>query len=191
MTGGRVLVGGVDVREMSMSQLMENMAFVLQEPFLFSDTIAANIRLGRRDATDEEVMAAADAARAREFIEELPDGYQTVVGEHGRSLSGGERQRITIAAALLKAAPVVVLDEATAFADPENEAAIQDAVASLVAGRTLIVIAHRLWTVTGVDQILVVDGGRIVERGRHTELLTMGGLYSRLWADSHDVQAAA
>ncbi len=183
VNGGRIAVGGVDVREMSMGQLMENVAFVLQEPFLFGDTIAANIRIGRDGASDDEIVEAARAARAHEFIERLPDGYETVVGERGRTLSGGERQRIAIAAALLKVAPIVVLDEATAFADPESEAAIQDAVARLVAGRTLIVVAHRLWTITEADQILVVEGGRIAERGRHHELLALGGTYHRLWAD--------
>ncbi|MCW5760823.1 MAG: ATP-binding cassette domain-containing protein, partial [Phenylobacterium sp.] len=130
-------------------------------------------------------------ARAHEFISALPDGYATHLGEQGRSLSGGERQRLAIARAILKDAPIVVLDEATAFADPDNEAAIQDAIGALTAGRTLVVVAHRLHTVAAADQILVVDGGRIVERGRHDDLVATGGLYARLWRDYNQARAVS
>lgn len=188
---GSVRVGGVDVREQPFRQLMEQVAFVFQETFLFDDTVAANIRLGRPDATDAEVTAAAAAAQAHVFITALSAGYDTRIGERGARLSGGEKQRLAIARAILKDAPVVVLDEATAFADPENEAALQDALTALIAGRTLIMIAHRLSTVAGADQILVVDGGRIVERGRHRELLAAGGLYARLWEAFADVEFVA
>lgn len=180
---GRVTIGGVDVREISLDQLMETIAFVFQDSFLFSDTIAANIRFGKPEATDSEVEAAARAARAHDFIMGLPQGYATMLGEHGGSLSGGERQRIAIARAILKNAPIIVLDEATAFADPDNEAAIQEAIGALTTGRTLIVVAHRLHTIASADQILVVDKGRIAEHGRHDALREAGGVYARLWDD--------
>lgn len=186
---GAISIGGVDVRHMPAEQLMEQIAFVFQDTFLFDDTIAGNIRIGRPDASDADVEAAARAAQAHEFIARLSDGYGTRLGERGARLSGGERQRIAIARALLKDAPIVVLDEATAYADPENEAALQDALSALVAGRTLVMIAHRLSTISGADQILVLDApcgepGTIVERGRHTDLLESGGLYARLWEAS-------
>ncbi|MFJ7243051.1 ABC transporter ATP-binding protein [Kitasatospora sp. NPDC098652] len=180
---GSVRVGGVDVREIGSAALLRHVALVFQEPFLVTGTVAENIRLARPDATDAEVQAAAEAAAAHTFITtELPDGYRTEVGERGARLSGGERQRITIARAILSQAPIVILDEATAFADPESEAAIQQAVARLTAGRTVLIIAHRLNTVTDADQIAVLDGGRIVERGRHAELVAAGGRYAALWA---------
>ncbi len=179
---GTVSVGGVDVRRIATQALLQHVSLVFQEPFLLSDSVLENIRLGRPDATDEQVYAAARAAQADEFIRnELPDGYATRVGERGGLLSGGQRQRITIARALLADAPVVVLDEATAFADPENEAAIQDAIAELTRGRTVVVIAHRLSTVSDADQIVVLDAGRIVEQGTHQELLAGAGLYERMW----------
>ncbi len=134
-----------------------------------------------KDATDEEVIAAAKAAHCHEFIERLPDGYETVIGEGGATLSGGEKQRISIACAMLKDAPIVILDEATAYVDPENEILIQKAINSLVRSKTLIIIAHRLRTITTADQTLVVDGGRVVEQGRHNELVGAGELYYRLW----------
>ena len=180
---GRVTIGGVDVRDIGLDQLMDTVAFVFQTTFLFSDTIAANIRFGKPGATDAEVEAAARAARAHEFIMALPDGYATRLGANGRTLSGGERQRIAIARAILKDAPVIVLDEATAFADPDNETAIQEAIEALTAGRTLIVVAHRLHTVSAADAIVVVDKGRITETGRHDDLVARGGLYAGLWAD--------
>ncbi|MDQ1305466.1 MAG: ATP-binding cassette, subfamily bacterial IrtA/YbtP [Actinomycetota bacterium] len=183
---GSVRVSGVDVRNLTHSQLMGQIALVLQETFLFDDTVAANLRLGRPDATDEQVRAAAKAARADEFVQALPEGYGTRIGERGARLSGGERQRLSIARALLKDAPIVVLDEATAFVDPENEAALQDALAELVRGRTLLVVAHRLSTIVGADQIVVLDAGQVVETGRHDDLVAAGGLYARLWAAFED-----
>ncbi len=178
---GSVRVGGVDVRQMPFGQLMSQVAFVLQETFLFDDTIAANLRLARPDASDADLEAAARLARAHEFIADLPQGYATRIGERGSRLSGGERQRLSIARALLKDAPIVVLDEATAYVDPENEAALQDALSGLVRGRTLVVVAHRLSTVVGADQIVVLDGGRVIENGRHADLVAAGGLYARMW----------
>lgn len=191
VSSGTVSVGGVEVRSMAMEQLMETVAFVFQEPYLFNDTIGANIAMGRPSAPADEVAAAARAASAHEFIARLPAGYETVVGERGANLSVGEKQRITIARALLKDAPVVVLDEATAFADPENEAAIQEAIGALAAGRTLVVIAHRLSTVVGADRIVVLDRGTVVEQGRHAELLARDGLYHRLWRDQEAARDAA
>ena len=142
-----------------------------------------NIRLGRVGATDEEVLAAARAAMCDEFVSRMPQGYDTMIGENGGRLSGGERQRISIARAILKDAPVVLLDEATAFADPENEALIQRALGVLCAGKTVLMIAHRLSTVAGADAIYVLDGGRLAEQGTHAELVEAGGLYARMWAD--------
>ncbi len=180
---GAVSIGGVDVRDIRVSALMDRVAFIFQDSFLFHDTIAANIAFGHPDAPREAVERAARLARCEAFITALPDGYETVVGEGGDTLSGGQRQRIAIARALLKDAPIVILDEATAHADPENERAIQEAIAEATAGRTLLVIAHRLSTIMHADQILVVDDGRIAERGRHEELLAAEGLYARMWAD--------
>jgi ATP-binding cassette, subfamily B, bacterial len=185
VSSGQILVGGVDVRQLGTARLMAQVAFVFQDVFLFNDTVAANLRVGKPDASEDELIAAARAARCHDFILELPQGYDTPVGENGARLSGGQRQRISIARAILKDAPIVVLDEATAFLDPENEAQVQEALAALVAaGKTVVVIAHRLSTITGVDQILVIDGGRVVAQGRHAELLTASPLYKALW-DAH------
>lgn len=182
---GAVRVGGADVRDMTPETLMQNVSFVFQDAFLFHDTIAANIRMGRPDATMEDVERAARAAQAHDFIMELPGGYQAMAGERGTLLSGGQRQRITIARAILQDCPVVVLDEATAFADPENEAALISALANLMQGRTVIIIAHRLSTIRDADQIVVLDFGKVAEIGRHDELTAAGGVYARLW-DSHE-----
>ncbi|MEM9712572.1 MAG: ABC transporter ATP-binding protein [Actinomycetota bacterium] len=181
---GAVLIGGVDVRDLRVDDLMAQVSVVFQDTFLFADSIAGNLRVARPGATHAELIAAAEAANVHHVIEALPDGYDTVLDEGGGGLSGGERQRLAIARAVLADTPVVVLDEATAFADPENELEIQEAIASLTRDRTLIVIAHRLRTVVDADQILVVDGGLVVEHGRHDELLAADGVYAGLWADT-------
>lgn len=186
---GSVRVGGVDVRDIPTDVLLRHVALVFQDPFLVDDTIMANIRLGAPGATEDDAVAAAKAAAVHDFIVgDLPDGYDTRVGERGALLSGGQRQRVTIARAVLSDAPVVVLDEATAFADPETEADIQDALARLTRGRTVIVIAHRLFTVVDADRIVVVDRGRVVEQGSHADLLAADGRYARLWR--HQQRAA-
>lgn len=179
---GRVLVNGVDARLASFATLRDALAVVGQEVILFDDSIAANIRCGRRDATDEQVTAAARAAAAAEFIAELPQGYDTRVGEHGLRLSGGQRQRIAIARAILKDAPILLLDEATSALDTESERLIQQALSRLMRGRTTIVIAHRLSTIRNADVIHVFDRGRVVESGDHAALLARDGLYARLHA---------
>lgn len=179
--GGTITMGGHDLKEIPLSQLCDQVAFVSQENYLFDDTVRENIRMGRRDATDAEVEAAAHAAGCDSFIGELENGFDTVVGGGGAHLSGGERQRIAIARAMLKDAPVIILDEATAYIDPENEAIIQSAVAKLVENKTVIVIAHRLSTVTGADNIALVKDGFIEAQGRHEELLESCGLYREMW----------
>ncbi|MEM9652676.1 MAG: ABC transporter ATP-binding protein [Actinomycetota bacterium] len=180
---GEIRIGGIDIRDVAPDTLAANVSVVLQDTFLFDDTIAANLRVARPDATMAQIETATRAARAHDFVMALPDGYKTTVGERGARLSGGERQRLTLARAILADAPVILLDEATSFADPENEALIQDAIGELIAGKTVIMIAHRLSTIAGADQILVVDDGRIVERGGHDQLVAQGGPYARLWDD--------
>ena len=175
---GKITVGGYDVREYKLDSLMKNISMVFQSVYLFNDTVENNIKFGRPDATHEQVVAAARAACCHDFIMALPDGYDTVLGEGGGSLSGGEKQRISIARAMLKDAPIVILDEATASVDPENEAELQAAISALTRGKTLITIAHRLNTVRNADQILVLSGGHIVQRGTHQELMAQGGLYA-------------
>lgn len=179
---GAIRIGGADVRNMGTEKLMETVSFVFQGVHLFYDTIAENIRMGRRDATDEDIRRAARLACCHKFIEALPEGYETKIGHGGTSLSGGEAQRIAIARAIVKNAPVLVLDEATAFADPENEANIQQGLAALMRGRTVIVIAHRLNTIREADAILVLNEGEIAERGNHESLLAAKGIYARMWA---------
>ncbi|WP_216361497.1 ABC transporter ATP-binding protein [Candidatus Chloroploca asiatica] len=178
---GAIRIGGVDIRELKLETLMEHVSFVFQDGLLFFDTIEANIRMGNSTATMDEVIAAATAAQCHAFIERLPNGYKTLVGEGGTYLSGGEQQRIGIARAILKGAPIVVLDEATAYADPENEGQILAALARLIQNKTVLIIAHRLSTITQADQILVVNEGQIVERGTHPELVAAQGLYRRMW----------
>ena len=179
---GQVVVNGVDVREASIASLRDAIAVVSQEVVLFDDTVANNIRYGRWDASQAEVVEAARAAAAHGFIEAMPNGYDTMVGEQGMKLSGGQRQRIAIARALLKDAPILLLDEATSALDTESERQIQAALARLMQGRTTIVIAHRLSTVIDADVIHVMEGGRLVQSGRHAELLSEGGLYRHLHA---------
>ncbi len=175
---GEVFVGGYSVREYKLDSLMKNISMVFQNVYLFNDTVENNIRFGCPDADHEQVVEAAKAACCHEFITELPDGYDTVLGEGGGTLSGGEKQRISIARAILKDAPIVILDEATANVDPENESQLQSAIEALTKGKTLIMIAHRLKTVRHADQILVLDGGHIVQRGTHEELIHQQGLYA-------------
>jgi len=188
VTGGSIRIGGVDVREMLPETLMQQVAFVFQDTFLFADTLANNIRLGLPEATLDEVMAAAKAAQAHDFIMALPQGYDTQAGERGVFLSGGQRQRITIARAILQNRPILVLDEATAFADPENEAALVAALANLMQGKTVLMVAHRLSTIRDADQILVFDQGRLVERGQHNGLVAQAGVYARLWRNYEQAQ---
>jgi len=174
-------VDGRDVRDVALQSIADAIGVVSQDPHLFHDTVGANLRYARPDATDAEVVAACKAARIHDVIAALPDGYETLVGERGYRLSGGEKQRLAIARVLLKRPVIIVLDEATAHLDSESEAHIQDALATALAGRTSIVIAHRLSTIAAADQILVLNAGRIVERGRHGELLAAGGLYQELY----------
>lgn len=176
---GRVTLGGVDVKEYSMNSLMSNFSFVFQTVYLFADTIENNIKFGRQDATHEEVVEAAKKACCHDFISQLPDSYNTVIGEGGSSLSGGQKQRISIARAIMKDAPIVILDEATANVDPENEKELMDAVAALTKEKTIIMIAHRLKTVRHADRIVVVDKGRIVQQGTHEQLMQQEGIYRR------------
>ena len=183
VTAGRVLVGGVDVRDIDPHELMDHVAFVFQTNKLFRQTLADNVRAARPKATDEEVRAALADAQCDDIVAKLPQGINTMLGPGGAYLSGGEVQRVALARAILKDAPIVVLDEATAFADPENEALIQRAFARLACGRTVILIAHRLSTVVGADKIVVLDQGRVAESGTHEALLARGGLYARMWAD--------
>lgn len=174
---GSVKLGGIDVKDYSLDSLMSNFSMVFQNVYLFNDSIENNIKFGKPEASHEEVVAAAKAARCHDFIMALPDGYDTVIGEGGATISGGERQRLSIARAMLKDAPVVILDEATANVDPENEAELQAAIEALTGGKTIIMIAHRLKTVRHANQILVVDHGKIVQHGTHEELIKQGGIY--------------
>ena len=177
--GGRITVGGHDLRELTCDSLLANISMVFQNVYLFHDTVRANICFGKPDATEDEMIAAAKKARCHDFIMALPQGYDTVIGEGGGTLSGGEKQRISIARAMLKDAPIILLDEATASVDPENEHLIQQALTELTRGKTIITIAHRLATIENADRILVVDDGRIVEQGTHAELIARPGRYQQ------------
>ena len=181
VTGGKITVGGVDIRDIPILQISENISFVSQDNFLFRCSLLENIRLGNPKATDEEVKEAARAAQCEEFILKLPQGYDTLAGEAGKRLSGGEKQRIAIARMILKNAPIVILDEATAFTYPENEDKIQQSIAALTKGKTLLVIAHRLSTIRQADHIVVLENGRIVANGRQEELLNNCPLYAKMW----------
>jgi ATP-binding cassette subfamily B protein len=181
VTSGAIKIGAVDIRNITLPALMKTVSFVFQDTYLFKQSVLDNIRMGRPDATEQEVIAAAKTARCHEFIERLPDGYRTVFGKKGVHFSGGEAQRISIARALVKNSPVLVLDEATAFADPENEHLIRQALRELMKNRTVIMIAHRLSTVRDADKIIVMDKGRLVEEGMPEELLGRAGRYKELW----------
>ena len=178
---GSITVGGHDVKEFTCDSLLKNMSMVFQNVYLFHDTIENNIKFGCPDATHEQVVEAAKKACCHDFISALPQGYDTVIGEGGSTLSGGEKQRISIDRAMLKDAPIILLDEATASVDPENEVHLQQAISALVKNKTLIVIAHRLSTIRDADQILVVDNGKIVEKGVHDELIKQKGIYQKFW----------
>jgi subfamily B ATP-binding cassette protein MsbA len=179
-------VDGQNIRDVTIGSLRDHLALVTQDPFLFDDTIAANIAYGREGATSEQIEKAARAAAAHEFVAQLPAGYDTHVGEGGLRLSGGQRQRLAIARAMLRDAPILLLDEATSALDTENERLVQEALRRLMKGRTTIVIAHRLSTVIDADQLYVLDKGRIVESGTHGELMARGGLYAKLY--QHEIR---
>ena len=178
---GKITIGGVDIRNMAQEELMHQVSFVFQDVFLFKQSILDNIRMGNENATEEQVIAAAKAAQCHDFISKLPDGYHTVVGTKGVHLSGGERQRIAIARAIIKDSPIIILDEATAFSDPENEYLIQKAFEKLMEGKTVIIIAHRLSTIRNADKIIVMEKGHLMERGKHDELVSAGGRYAQMW----------
>lgn len=182
VSSGRITIGGIDVKTLPPEQVMDLIGYVSQDNFLFNVSVRENIRMGRPEATDEDVEAVAKAAGCHDFIMSLAHGYDTIVGGAGGHLSGGERQRVAIARAMMKNAPIVILDEATSYTDPENEAILQESIGRLTRGKTLIVIAHRLSTITEADQIAVVDDGRIVAVGKHAELLQRCPLYAQMWA---------
>jgi ATP-binding cassette subfamily B protein len=181
VTEGEIRIGGVNIKDIPTEELMNTVSFVFQDTFLFYDTLFENIKVGNPNATDEQVYAAAKAAQCHEFIERLPDGYHTLIGEGGVFLSGGEEQRVSVARAILKNAPILVLDEATAFADPENEYKMQLALKELIRDKTVIMIAHRLSSIKNANRIVVLENGRIRQIGVHAELTAAEGLYKRMW----------
>lgn len=176
---GTIRIDGHNIKDMTCESILRNISMVFQKVYLFNDTIANNIKFGNPNATYEDIVAAAKKARCHEFITSFPNGYETIVEEGGANLSGGEKQRISIARAILKNSPIIILDEATASIDPENEHMIQQAITELTKGKTVIVIAHRLATIENADQILVIDNGKVVQKGTHQELIKQEGLYQR------------
>jgi ATP-binding cassette subfamily B protein len=190
VAGGRVTIDGQDIRDVTQVSLRAALGVVPQDTVLFNDTILYNIRYGRPEATDEEVREAASMAQIDTFIRALPDGYRTMVGERGLKLSGGEKQRVAIARTILKGPPILLLDEATSALDSHTEKDIQDALDRIARSRTTVVIAHRLSTIVNADNILVLDGGRLVEQGTHAELLAKGGLYASLWNRQRQAEKA-
>jgi ATP-binding cassette subfamily B protein len=185
---GAILLGGRDVREYDPQDVLASVSMVFQDVYLFNDTILNNIRVGKKDASMEEVVQAAQKARCHEFIERMPNGYDTMVGEGGCTLSGGEKQRISIARAILKDAPIILLDEASASLDPENELHIQEAIDDLVRQKTVVIIAHRLNIVVNADNIIVLEDGAVVEQGTHNALMKAGRLYRRMWDEQQQVR---
>jgi ATP-binding cassette subfamily B protein len=185
---GRITIGGVALPDLNIEYLIDRISVVFQDVYLFHDTIANNIALARPDATREDVEEASKAAQCHEFIMNLPEQYDTVIGEGGNTLSGGEKQRLSIARAILKDAPIVLFDEAMSSLDPQNEVLIQQALSRLVQRKTLVMIAHRLQSIMGSDEVIVLDRGRIVERGKHTELLEQQGIYAALWRDQQQAR---
>ena len=183
MTEGKIKIGNVNVKDINSVKLMEMVSFVFQDSKLLKTSVFENVRMGKKDATREEVIEALKNAQCMDIIEKLPNGIDTVIGAKGIYVSGGEAQRISIARAMLKNAPILILDEATAFADPDNEANVQKAFSKLSKGKTVIIIAHRLSSVTGVDNIYVLKDGRIEEKGSHKELVEKQGLYSHMWEE--------
>ena len=181
LTGGNIKIGGIDISKVSPEEVMRKFSAVFQDVYLFRDTIYNNIKFGNETATKEEVIKAAKMAGAYDFIVKKENGFETMVGEGGSTLSGGEKQRISIARAILKDAPIILLDEATASLDPENELAVQDAISNLIKNKTVIVVAHKLKNVVGANKIVVLDKGKVVEQGKHEELLSLGGIYKSLW----------
>jgi ATP-binding cassette subfamily B protein len=177
---GKVKIDNVDISTINNEKILENYSIVFQDVILFNSSILENIRIGKKDATEEEVYRVAKMARCDEFVEKLPDGYNTVIGENGRLLSGGQRQRISIARALLKDAPIIILDEATSFLDVENETSIQEALNTLIKDKTVIIIAHRMRTIRNVDKIVVLENGTIAEEGKPDELYETGGLFAKM-----------
>ena len=176
---GEIMIGGKNIKEIEFEELMKLMSIVFQKVYLFHDTIENNIKFGKPTVTHEEVVEAARRACCHEFIEKLPNGYQTIIGEGGSTLSGGEKQRISIARAILKDAPIIILDEATSSVDPENQHALLTAINELTCGKTLIIIAHRLSTIKDADQIIVLDNGHVVQQGTHETLIQQDGIYRR------------